>query len=91
MSIFVGTLMPVAPNWNWPHEKAAHLFADTDEELHDFAFGMLHLRSSWFQPKSIPHYDLTKSKRLLAIRKGAIPFKDAREEGKYIQERRLKK
>ncbi len=53
---------------NW-----CHLFADTVEELHQFA-NRLGLRRSWFQDKSHPHYDLTPNKQLQALRAGAEPI-----------------
>lgn len=70
----------------------SHLIADTREELHVFARS-IGLRREWFQePKSIGgrppvpgsyhaeswHYDVTDSKRRLAITKGAraIDWKD---------------
>ena len=48
-----------------------HMLADTLDELHAMA-ARLGLRRSWFQPKSTPHYDLSKTKRALAIQLGAI-------------------
>jgi hypothetical protein len=45
--------------------------ADTLEELHEMA-EKLGLRR-WFQNTGTPHYDLCKSKRLKAIKLGAIP------------------
>lgn len=51
-----------------------HLQADTEEELHTFA-SKLGLRREWFQAGRRPeaaHYDLTASKRELAIRLGAV-------------------
>lgn len=65
----------------------SHLIADTPEELHAFA-ARLGLRRAWFQdptvtgkPKATPgtrvaenwHYDVTASKRALALRLGAVP------------------
>jgi hypothetical protein len=51
-----------------------HMQADTIEELHDFA-ARLGLRRSWFQSKpgrpDHDHYDLTASKRALALELGA--------------------
>lgn len=51
---------------NW-----CHLMADSEEELHTFA-ATLGLKRDWFQPKSMPHYDLTPKMRLLAIQLGAV-------------------
>ena len=49
----------------------SHLEADTLDELHEFA-EKLGLRKSWFQDKSIPHYDVSKSVRSKAIELGAV-------------------
>ena len=48
-----------------------HLTGESLEELHDFA-KQLGLRRAWFQPRSIPHYDLNPYLRQLALNKGAI-------------------
>ena len=66
----------VDPIQQWPTRircfmaGSCHLTADTLEELHEFA-GKLGLRKDWFQDKSLPHYDLTVSKRVQAVNKGA--------------------
>ena len=52
--------------------KSCHLFTDGPvSNLHKFAVS-IGLKIQWFQPKSYPHYDLTYSKRVLAIERGAI-------------------
>lgn len=48
-----------------------HMLADTVDELHAFA-ARLGLRREWFQLGSAPHYDVSKEKRALAIKLGAI-------------------
>lgn len=55
-----------------PSTEWCHMIADTEEELHAFAQEM-GLRRSWFQckPGGIPHYDLTRSRRAMAIKAGA--------------------
>lgn len=71
----------------------SHLEADTLEELHEFA-GRLGLRRSWFQDRSIPHYDISKSMREKAIRMGAIvedcfaEDEDERRRARHQQKRR---
>ncbi len=53
------------------------------ETLHVFAVKTLKLRREWFQspPKaSLPHYDLTPSKRALAVKHGAVDLSDAEDE-----------
>ncbi len=51
--------------------KMCHMLADTVAELHEFA-ARIGLRRDWFQPRSRPHYDLSKAKRATAIAAGAI-------------------
>lgn len=55
--------------------KWSHLMADTDEELHAFA-AQLGLRRSWHQKPgtAVSHYDVTDSKRDLALQLGAVPI-----------------
>ena len=47
-----------------------HMIADTQEELHQMAKD-IGIKRKWFQDKKIPHYDISKTKRKLAISKGA--------------------
>jgi len=48
-----------------------HMFADTEPELHATA-AKIGLRRAWYQSHSrTPHYDLTPSKRKLALAAGA--------------------
>lgn len=53
--------------------KMSHLTADAVDELHAFAH-LIGLRREWFQdhPRH-PHYDVSASKRKLALRSGALP------------------
>lgn len=79
MSVYVDDCFVHSPDWGkW--YGGGHLMADSDVELHAFA-ARLGLRRSWAQlyPKRPwkNHYDLTRSKRNLAIQKGAIQ-EDAR-------------
>lgn len=48
-----------------------HMLADSLEELHDMA-AKIGMKRSWFQPRSTPHYDLSKSRRAAAVKLGAI-------------------
>ncbi len=54
--------------------QMSHMIADTLPELHEMA-DRVGVARRWFQEHaSIPHYDVCKSKRLLAINTfGAIP------------------
>ncbi len=77
MGVYVDDLRLVVRNRNWPYDKACHLVADTIKELHIFA-RKLSLRQGWFQLNSLPHYDLTPSKRAQALRFGALAITDRR-------------
>lgn len=50
-----------------------HMVADSIEELHEMA-DQIGINRKWFQNKNKrhPHYDISKSKRGLAVRHGAI-------------------
>ena len=48
-----------------------HMLADSVDELHAFA-ERIGMKREWYQPVSTPHYDLSLTKRLEAISKGAI-------------------
>jgi hypothetical protein len=56
----------------WRGKRWCHLMADSLDELHRFA-QLLGLRRAWFQDKaSYPHYDISESVRLRALRLGAL-------------------
>ncbi len=66
--------MPVyvdAPVHAFGHMMMCHMLADTLEELHAMA-DTIGIQRRWFQNRSIPHYDICKSKRALALTHGAI-------------------
>jgi len=72
MSVYVDDLTVSLKSRNWPYSHSCHLVADTVEELHYFA-GRMRLEPAWFQNKpELPHYDLIKGKRLLAVKLGAV-------------------
>jgi hypothetical protein len=48
-----------------------HMLADSLEELHSMA-DTIGLRREWFQDKGTPHYDVSRAKRALALRHGAM-------------------
>lgn len=75
MAVYVDPLTGCVPNHRWRWSQACHLYADTIEELHQFA-DHLGLRRSWFQHKPghyrLPHYDLTPGMRRRAVQSGAV-------------------
>ena len=86
MSVYVDSLFNCIKNKNWKYDEACHLFADTTKELHDFAL-QIGLKRRWFQNQSsVPHYDLTRSKRRLAVRKGAVEL-DSKQVADFIRQR----
>lgn len=71
MSVYVDTPMPTGnPKFKG---KWAHLTADDQAELHEFA-EKLGLKRSWYQiPEvSMPHYDISAGKYRRAIALGAV-------------------
>ncbi len=68
--VYVDDLFPWPKTVNWPYKLSCHLFSDSEVELHSFAKA-IRLKRSWFQEKSIPHYDLTSNKRQEALLAGA--------------------
>lgn len=48
-----------------------HLLTTDIDELHAMA-DKIGLKRSWFQDKTFPHYDVQRTKRLLAISHGAV-------------------
>jgi hypothetical protein len=72
----------------------SHMWADTQEELHEFAVGKLGLLRSYFQPgtpiggrpSAFWHYDLASGKRAQALALGAEPV-DMRDGPRMMRER----
>lgn len=61
--------------FKWPgprgYNEWCHMVSTNNlVELHEFA-ERLGLKREWFQDKRMPHYDLTASKRRLAVKLGA--------------------
>lgn len=72
MAVYVGIEFLTLSTKALPYKYASHLFADSVEELHDFA-GRIGLKREWFQNhQRLPHYDITANKRRQAIKNGAI-------------------
>jgi hypothetical protein len=72
MAVYVDKLTPCIPNKNWRYNQSCHLVADTPDELHLFAKA-IGLKRAWAQTGNrVIHYDLNKSKRVKAVKLGAI-------------------
>ncbi len=71
MTVYVDQLSPTVRTRYWRYREACHLVADSQEELHVFA-RRLRLKRQWYQDHGkYPHYDLTASRRRVAVRLGA--------------------
>jgi hypothetical protein len=57
-----------------------HMLADSLDELHEMA-DRIGVQRKWFQAKNVPHYDICKSKRALAVKYGAVEI----ERGKVLE------
>ena len=76
MTVYVDELRPYGRSATWRHNESCHMFCDGPfSELHDLAQA-IGLKVAWFQthaPRTdLWHYDLTPSKRALAVRHGAV-------------------
>lgn len=72
MTIFVDPLMAHGWKMRGVLVQNCHLFTDGPvDELHAFA-ERIGMKRSWFQDKSVPHYDLTPSRRRTAVACGAV-------------------
>lgn len=72
MTVYVDDLM----DYGWRLGASCHMYADSLEELHRTAQA-IGLRKQWFQvsKSGIPHYDLTASRRRIAVKQqGAQEF-----------------
>jgi len=69
--IYVDGLRPCGAPWRGG--VACHMISDTGpEELRSFA-ASLGIPLSWYQPGSIPHFDISPRLRSKAIASGATP------------------
>lgn len=70
MAVYVDALR----DYQWHLGKSCHMIADTESELIRMAVN-IGLREVWMQRTSLkrkPHFDLTASRRLAAVKSGAI-------------------
>lgn len=89
MAVYVDELRVYPNAWGPFRGGSCHLTADTIEELHSFAQS-IGLRREWYQHhRRLPHYDLTRSRRDLALARGAV-FIPAREQIKRRRKEREK-
>jgi len=73
MSVYVDAMFSTEGyhSKTWLYKEACHLLADTEEELVEFAIG-IGLKPEWLQHGHCIHFDLTKNKRMQAVKAGAI-------------------
>jgi hypothetical protein len=71
VSVFVDALVTRLTGPRCFRVGSCHMWADSEQELHEMA-KKIGLKKSWFQNhEKLPHYDLTPRRRLLAIYNGA--------------------
>lgn len=58
----------------WRSMKMSHLIGTDEKELIEFG-KKIGLEKKWLQRGSLLHFDVCKSKRVLAIKNGAVPIK----------------
>lgn len=58
------------PRWPYRRMLMCHMVADTLEELHAMAKS-IGIKAIHFQDKRFKHYDICKSKRIIAVNHGA--------------------
>ena len=68
MTVYVDEMRVVPMSGKWHHPKSCHMMADTDVELERMA-RRINLRE---EGRHKDHYDLTRSKRVLALYYGAV-------------------
>lgn len=72
MSVYVDPLLEHGGSSTFPWKVSCHMYADTEKELHKMA-DKIGMKRSWYQDnEKLKHYDLVASKRLLAVRYGAV-------------------
>ena len=70
--VFVDELLVWHNAWGPFKKGSCHMSSDVGpEELHAFA-KRIGMKRSWYQGGRHPHYDLTPSKRVLAVKMGAV-------------------
>ncbi len=66
-------------DYGWKLGASCHMMADSLDELNSFAKS-IGLKPEWIDKKGqVLHYDLTASKRKIAIQKGAIDIQDRKQ------------
>jgi hypothetical protein len=68
--IYIDSLKECTPKKGWRWTSYCHMFADSLDELHEFA-SKIGMKKTWFQNGRLPHYDLTAKRRELALSLGA--------------------
>lgn len=83
MTVYVDIIV----DYGWNLGPSCHMYADSLDELHKAAQA-IGLRKAWFQvsKSGIPHYDLTKSRRRLAVRQGFKEFTPTLDDLKRFKE-----
>ena len=89
MAVYVDPLQKRESNQQWRWGESCHLVADSIPELVTFA-RRIGCRADWLQETSLPHFDLTASKRREAIAAGAVELPNIHEAGHLFRNLRRK-
>jgi hypothetical protein len=57
--------------WKFRRMVCCHMMADSLDELHEMA-SAIGMKREWFQDGRYPHYDVSKSRRAVAVELGAV-------------------
>ena len=90
MSVYVDALMRHGWVLHGRATASCHMYADDVDELHAMA-ARIGMKRAWFQEHDrLPHYDLTPSRRALAVANGAVE-QTGRQLVRFMRERALVK
>jgi hypothetical protein len=73
MSVYVDAMIGCLATEKWRHTRVAHLIADTEQELTEFA-KRIGCKPHWVQRSrtGVPHFDVTIRMRNTALAHGAL-------------------
>jgi hypothetical protein len=88
MAVYVDPLVNYGGSKSFRWKESCHMFADTEEELHEMA-RKIGMKRDWFQQQrtEFPHYDLVESRRIRAVKLGAVEL-TLRQMVEYVKARR---
>ena len=90
MSVYVDPMFNHGGSETFRWKRSCHMYADTLEELHVMA-DLIGMKRSWFQDSpSLQHYDLVESRRIVAVKNGAVEHDRRQSVEKWRELRRIR-